>query len=138
MACVFCEIVAGRAPASVVRKWDDALAFVPLNPVTEGHVLVVPKVHVADVGANPAVASLVEARVSELVAELPAANALTSKGGLATQTVFHYHAHVLPRRPGDGLALPWDVPASLPSTAVFAPQGLHTGRGSQTVIRSSN
>lgn len=138
-ACIFCEIVAGRAPATVVREWDDAIAIVPINPVVPGHVLVIPRTHVADVGVDSAVASLVEACVSELVAELPAANVLTSKGAAATQTVFHYHAHVLPRRRGDGVALPWDVPASGPSTVVVAPSGIfHTGRGSQTVIRTSD
>jgi histidine triad (HIT) family protein len=52
-ACVFCEIVAGRAPATVVREWDDALALVPLGPVVDGHTLVIPKQHVADFGETP-------------------------------------------------------------------------------------
>lgn len=41
--CVFCEIVALQSFADVVESWPDALAFVPLNPVTKGHVLVVPR-----------------------------------------------------------------------------------------------
>lgn len=46
--CVFCEIIAGRAPATVIRDWPDALAIVPLKPVTDGHTLVMPKIHSTD------------------------------------------------------------------------------------------
>lgn len=47
MSCIFCQIIAGEAPATVVREWDDALAIVPRGPVTPGHTLVIPKQHVA-------------------------------------------------------------------------------------------
>ncbi|WP_330294195.1 HIT family protein [Streptomyces sp. NBC_00503] len=53
------------------------------------------------------------AAASELVAELPSANVLTSKGRPATQSVDHVHFHVLPRRSGDDLALPWAPPAAV-------------------------
>jgi histidine triad (HIT) family protein len=46
--CVFCRIAAGDAPATIVRAWPDALAIVPLGPVTPGHILVIPKAHVAE------------------------------------------------------------------------------------------
>lgn len=133
--CVFCEIVAGRAPATVVREWPDVIAFVPLNPVTDGHVLVIPRVHVVDVGEDAIVSAAVGARVSELVAELPYANVITSKGAAASQTVGHYHEHVVPRRPGDGLLLPWtsQQQTSAP-TVIKAPSGVfHTGTGDQFV-----
>lgn len=105
--CVFCEIVAGRAPATIVRRWPDAIAIRPLAPVTEGHVLVIPRTHVRDVGEAPAVSASTMARAAELAAKLPAVNVITSRGTAATQTVFHLHLHVVPRRPGDGLPLPW-------------------------------
>ena len=47
-SCVFCRIVAGTEPATVVREWEDAIAFSPRHPVTPGHLLVVPRTHVAD------------------------------------------------------------------------------------------
>jgi len=112
--CVFCQIVAGEAPAEIVREWGDALAFVPLGPVTDGHVLVIPKVHVKDVSVDPQVSGAVMARASELAADLPAANVITSMGEAATQTVFHLHLHVIFRRFGDGLALPWDPQSAHP------------------------
>lgn len=105
--CVFCAIVAGTAEATVVRQWTDAVAIRPLNPVTPGHVLVIPNVHVDDVGDDPAVSARAMACAAELAAELPAANVITSKGSAATQTVFHLHVHVVPRAAGDGLPLPW-------------------------------
>lgn len=106
-SCVFCEIAAGTAPATVVRDWGDVLAIVPLGPVTEGHVLVIPRAHVADAGEDPEVSARTMACAAELMGELPAANIITSRGAVATQSVFHLHLHVVPRRAGDGLALPW-------------------------------
>lgn len=107
MTCVFCQIIAGEAPATVVREWDDVLAIRPRGGVNEGHVLVTPKTHVADAGTDPAVSAATMARAAELMAEHPNANIITSRGADATQTVFHLHIHVVPRQEGDGLALPW-------------------------------
>lgn len=107
--CVFCAIVAGTAPATVVREWPDAMAFIPLNPVTAGHVLVVPRVHVADFAEDPEVSAAVMRRAAVLAGTRPDVdlNLITSKGRAATQSVFHLHLHLVPRRPNDGLALPW-------------------------------
>jgi histidine triad (HIT) family protein len=110
--CAFCAVVAGRAPAVVVRVWDDAVAIVPRHGgVAEGHVLVLPRAHVPDAGADPAITAAVMRRAAELMAELPAANLVTSKGAVATQTVFHLHVHIVPRAAGDGLPLPWSRPS---------------------------
>jgi histidine triad (HIT) family protein len=105
--CVFCRIVAGDAPATVVRRWAGAIAIVPLDPVTPGHVLVIPTVHVADVGIDPAVSALAMAAAAELASDHRACNVITSRGADATQTVFHLHIHVVPRSAGDDLPLPW-------------------------------
>ncbi|MGJ6969756.1 nucleoside 2-deoxyribosyltransferase domain-containing protein [Streptosporangium sp. G11] len=106
--CIFCEIAGGRASARVIAEWDDAIAFAPRSGgVTAGHVIVVPRRHVADVGVDPTVTGAVMARAAELAARMDAVNVITSKGVSATQTVFHLHVHVVPRRPGDGLPLPW-------------------------------
>lgn len=108
-SCVFCRIVAGTEPATVVREWEDAIAFSPRHPVTPGHLLVVPRTHVADAVEAPAVTGAVFARAAELAAErgLDSLNLITSRGAEATQTVYHLHAHLVPRREGDGLPLPW-------------------------------
>lgn len=105
--CPFCAIVAGDAPATVVRRWNDAIAIVPRGGVNSGHLLVIPTAHVQDVGTDPDVSAATMARAAEIAAELDAANIITSKGAAATQTVRHLHLHVLPRAAGDGLPLPW-------------------------------
>ena len=106
-ACVFCAILAGEAPATVVRSWSYAVAIAPLNPVTEGHTLVIPATHVRDVAEDPEVSALTMQAAAELSADVGPCNIITSKGAEATQTVPHLHLHVVPRRAGDGLALPW-------------------------------
>lgn len=105
--CVFCEIVTGAAPAKFVRKWEEAVAFTPLNPVNDGHVLVVPRIHVANAVEIPVVTSYTMLRAAELAGEHEQSNIITSTGKAATQSVFHLHVHVIPRTTGDQLMLPW-------------------------------
>jgi histidine triad (HIT) family protein len=105
VSCRFCEIANEIWPAVYVRKWPDAVAIQPLNPVVPGHVLVIPRAHVNDVTEDPIVAASTTARAAELA--VPPCNLITSAGAPATQTVFHLHVHVVPRAVGDGLALPW-------------------------------
>lgn len=107
--CPFCEINTGRAPATFVHEWTDAIAIVPLNPVVEGHTLVIPKTHVTDFADNPDVSGATARRAAQLCRDLGLmhANLITSRGVHATQSVFHLHLHLVPRTEGDGLALPW-------------------------------
>lgn len=106
--CPFCEIVAGRAPATILREWPEAIAIVPLNPVCDGHTLIIPRAHIADALTDPAVTATTTQRAAEWTAERwPHANILTSIGAPATQSVFHLHVHVVPRAAGDQLMLPW-------------------------------
>lgn len=109
--CVFCRIVSGHEPAEWVvdpDHWPDAVAFRPLGPVTEGHVLVVPKDHVADFAEEPEVYAAVSRRAAQLMRYSPRPmNVITSRGREATQSVFHLHVHLVPRAKDDGLALPW-------------------------------
>ncbi|MFE4857336.1 HIT family protein [Streptomyces sp. NPDC056670] len=116
--CVFCAIAAGQAPAVIVREWPDALAVRPRSGgVSEGHVFVLPRVHVDNAGTDPEVTAAVMRRAAELMAEVPAANIITSKGEAATQSVFHLHVHVVPRQVGDGLLLPWTPEQTARATA---------------------
>lgn len=118
-ACPFCSIARGRAPGVIVHEWPDAIAFVPLNPVTPGHVLVVPRTHVAEFTEDPEVSAAAMRRAAELAVILdPIAeyNVITSAGPHATQTIDHLHLHLVPRRDRDGLGLPWR-PAPVEVTA---------------------
>lgn len=114
--CVFCEIVAGRSPAKVEVEWSDAIAIRPLNPVAPGHLLVIPKVHVADALTDPVTSAAVMWRAAEL-AHAPC-NIITSCGIEATQSVFHLHLHIVPRTSGDGMRLPWTDQAALPEPRI--------------------
>ena len=109
--CVFCRIVSGDEPAEILwgnHHAHNALVIVPLNPVVEGHVIALPKRHAVDFTDSwrdtddAMYAAFHYAR--ELGGDM---NLITSKGAAATQSVFHLHVHIVPRRVGDGLALPW-------------------------------
>ncbi|MFD3568482.1 HIT family protein [Streptomyces sp. NPDC058667] len=108
-SCPFCEINTGRAPATFVHEWSDAIAIVPLNPVVDGHILVIPKTHVTDFADDPDVSGATARRAAQLCRDLDLkhANLITSRGVHATQSVFHLHLHLVPRAADDGLALPW-------------------------------
>ena len=106
--CPFCQIVAGLAPATVVRNWPDAMAFLPLHPVVAGHTLVIPRQHVADFATDPEVSATAMRRAAELMRwNHRPMNVITSRGREATQSVPHFHLHLVPRAENDGLALPW-------------------------------
>lgn len=88
------------------------VVFEPLHPVTEGHLLIVPRDHAGRLE------ELDEYRAARLIMEVQRVgrrmaeagldyNVIQSNGEAATQTVAHVHFHIVPRRPGDGLALPW-------------------------------
>jgi histidine triad (HIT) family protein len=102
--CLFCKIVAGEVPATVVRETETTVAFRDINPQAPTHVLVIPKAHHADAAAlaaaDPALAADV-LREAGAVAEGDGAasyRVVFNTGSGAGQTVFHVHAHVLAGR----------------------------------------
>lgn len=109
MTCVFCDIINDNSLASMIHSTDDTIAFHPLDPVTPGHMLVVPRDHVADFTEDKDITAAVMYDVARLARMFPDTdfNVITSKGAHATQTVFHFHVHLVPRREGDDLTLPW-------------------------------
>lgn len=106
--CPFCErIERGEVDGTTLFR---IVRFEPLNPVTPGHMLFVPRahrVHGATSGAVMAVGRAMEAAVEYGAHVGEDFNLIISSGAAATQTVPHIHIHYVPRRPGDGLALPW-------------------------------
>lgn len=105
--CVFCAIVNGDAPATIVQRTNMVIVIEPLNPVTPGHLLVIPTTHVEDFTSKPAASAFTMHAAAQVAAAIGPCNLITSKGREATQTIRHLHLHVVPRREGDGLALPW-------------------------------
>jgi len=101
--CLFCKIVAGEIPATVVYDGDGVLAFRDVNPQAEVHVLVIPKRHVPDIGglaADPEAGTAVLAGIRAVAEQLGVSSYRTvfNTGGEAGQTVFHVHAHLLAGR----------------------------------------
>jgi len=118
--CVFCDLLAGRAPASFVHRDEHLSAFVDLRQAVAGHVLIVPNRHVetlydldeATAGRMMALAVRV-ARALAAEFDPPGLNLWQSNGAAGGQEVPHVHLHVQPRRVGDGLmrVYPYGVPA---------------------------
>jgi histidine triad (HIT) family protein len=108
-SCIFCRIVAGEIPAEVVARGDDFLAFLDVQPLADGHVLVVPRAHAACIeDLTPTAADALFHAVVALAG--PVRKALGADGttiginnGEATgQTIPHVHVHIVPRWPNDG------------------------------------
>jgi len=111
--CVFCEILAGRAEATFLHRDTVCAAFMDIQPVNRGHVLIVPVRHAVDLAATRPEEWI---RVSDLGRRVAAAlrasglrcegvNLFLADGAPAGQEVFHAHLHVLPRFSGDGFGL---------------------------------
>jgi histidine triad (HIT) family protein len=103
--CLFCRIVRGEIPATIVAETGDVLAFRDIDPRAPVHVLVIPKDHVATLNdaADPALVG----RLALLAAEIARREGIAESGyrtvintnGEAGQTVFHIHMHLLGGRP---------------------------------------
>lgn len=113
--CPFCEIVERDDPeAREVYRDRDVVAFFPTEPATLGHTLIVPRLHVPDIWSLPEdlAAQLGRASVRLAIAikravEPDGLNIIQSNGLAATQTVDHFHLHVVPRWTGDSLGRIW-------------------------------
>lgn len=111
--CMFCRIVAGDAPASVVHADDEVIAFLDTVPVNTGHVLVVPREHVVGLVDLPVAVGEALWRAAHRIAAVVRAdpslsegvNLHLSDGEAAGQSVGHVHLHVIPRWTDDGLRI---------------------------------
>lgn len=108
--CIFCQIVAGEIPAYKVYEDEKIFAFLDIEPVQPGHILVLPKKHVANIE------EVTEAELTALIIAVKkmgrllkdklgyeAYNIHQNNGPLAGQSVLHLHFHLIPRLPGDDL-----------------------------------
>lgn len=110
IACIFCQIIEGEAASSKVYEDDVCLAFMDIQPVNPGHVLVVPKVHFEDLADLPAdigadlfqTAQRMVLIMPKIDVKIEGADLFLAHGEAAGQEVFHVHLHVIPRFTGDG------------------------------------
>lgn len=112
-SCIFCRILTGEVPATFVYRDDTCAAFMDIQPVNSGHVLVVPVRHAADLAELEPETGAQMMRVAQRVAAALRASGLRCEGvnlfladgAAAMQEVFHAHLHVFPRYAGDGFGL---------------------------------
>ncbi len=112
--CVFCKIVAGEIPATKIYEDRVVLAFLDIGPVSDGHSLVVPKLHFEKLHeCPPEVLAEVASRIGKIARAVSQAthcdgyNLLCNNGRAAGQIVEHVHFHIIPRKLGDGVFDRW-------------------------------
>jgi histidine triad (HIT) family protein len=111
--CIFCDLIRGAAEVSICYEDATAIAFLDIQPVNAGHVLVVPREHYEVLQDIPAHVGMhlyqVAARLIPSVQTASGAadmNIVVNSGAAAGQNVMHYHIHLIPRVPGDGFDVP--------------------------------
>lgn len=108
--CIFCKILKGKLEASLVYRDEVCAAFMDIQPVNPGHVLVVPVRHVASLADLKDKEGVEMFRLAQRLAaalrqsgvKCEGVNLLLADGEAAGQEVFHAHLHVIPRHEGDG------------------------------------
>lgn len=112
--CIFCKMVAGEIPVVKVYEDEAVLAFLDIGPISDGHTLVIPKVHCGKVDeCDPQVLADVWSRLGRIAGAIARAmkadgyNVLCNNGRAAGQIVDHLHFHIVPRRTGDGVFTEW-------------------------------
>lgn len=107
MACLFCAIISGEIPCQKVYEDASTFAFLDIGPVSEGHTLIVPKVHAADLASGSAeAAQQLMATVHRIAPAIMRAvgadgyNLGMNHGEAAGQDVLHTHLHIMPRKAG--------------------------------------
>jgi histidine triad (HIT) family protein len=111
-SCIFCRIVSGEAPAARLREDALTVSILDIRPVSEGHALVLTREHFENVYEATPDALAAVARASKRVAHAlrdtlrpDGLSIVQSNGEAASQSIFHYHMHLIPRRAGSSWTL---------------------------------
>jgi histidine triad (HIT) family protein len=111
--CTFCDLIQGAAEVSICHEDSEAIAFMDIQPVNNGHVLVVPRAHYesmfevpAELGAHLFKLTMSLAGAIRKVTGCEDMNIVVSSGEAAGQDEPHYHVHIIPRQQGDGFDVP--------------------------------
>jgi histidine triad (HIT) family protein len=112
--CIFCKIISGEIPSAKVYEDDVVIAFLDIHPITQGHTLVMPKTHHADLLEVPQdVLQAAVARIPKIARAVMAGVGATSfnvgvnSGKASGQIIFHLHFHIIPRGGRDDNLKPW-------------------------------
>lgn len=116
--CIFCKIAAGEIPSVTIYEDEAFRVILDMGPAAEGHALILPKEHYADLFELPEELAGEAMKLAKRLAEkmrtalqCDGFNLVQNNGKTAGQTVFHFHLHVIPRYEGDGQKIGW-VPGS--------------------------
>ena len=106
--CLFCGIIAGTTPATIVLETDEVVGFLDVRPVFKGHTLLVPREHVVTLSDLPEPLMVPLFGTAQRVADaitsgLGAQGTFVAMNNVVSQSVAHLHVHVVPRTKGDGL-----------------------------------
>lgn len=111
--CTFCDLVSGAGEVSACYEDADAVAFMDIQPVNAGHVLVVPREHheslfdvPRDLGLHLFAVTMRVASAVKRVTQCEGMNIVVNSGAAAGQDELHYHVHIIPRRKADGFDVP--------------------------------
>jgi len=133
--CVFCKICAGQIPSERIFESDSVLAFLDINPLHEGHAVVVHRDHAATLdGMTPEAVGAVARVIRELAPRIaqvlgaPGYNVLLNNGAAAGQVVPHVHFHIVPRNEGDGLGYRWKAQPADPAQLAALGQRIRAAR----------
>jgi histidine triad (HIT) family protein len=109
MDCIFCKIIAGEIPAEKIYEDEKCLAFLDINPVSAGHVLLIPKEHFASMTETPDdLVAYLFIKTKELMIKIKkAVKADYVALSVVGTEVPHFHIHLIPRHFNDGLAGFW-------------------------------
>jgi len=113
--CIFCKIIDGSIPSTVVYEDDDFKAIMDISPAAKGHVLILPKKHCkdlltidTDVAAKALLVASKIANAMKKAFNCDGINLLQNSGEAAWQSVFHLHIHLIPRFTDDKVRVPWE------------------------------
>ena len=115
--CIFCDIIAGNASASIVYEDDIVIALMDIQPVNPGHLMIIPKKHVAEMSEMDEdtgmhlfqIAMRLNQAIRQSDVKCEGVNLFLADGEAASQEVFHLHLHVFPRFRGDQFRIDYDL-----------------------------
>ena len=112
--CIFCKIAQGEIPSKTLFENEDFRVIFDISPASKGHVIILPKVHAAniyelpdEVAGKAFVLAKKVATVLKEVLKCDGINIVQNNGEAAGQTVFHLHVHVIPRYKDDSVKITW-------------------------------
>ena len=116
MDCLFCKIIDNELPSYTVYEDDLFKAILDIFPATLGHIIIIPKNHAANIYELDEKSTTSLMKVAKKIAHalkdsfnIDGLNLLQNNGEIASQTVFHFHLHLIPRYKDDGVNVGWDI-----------------------------